>query len=223
MLVDAAGRPHLLVSFGGIQQGLGIPLFEFFHSIAGLNCDKIFIRDFQQAWYHKGIDDKLRDLDAILEALRAHIAAHRYGKVVFLGNSMGGYAAILFGTLLNVDEVIAFAPQTFIDRANRLLRWDRRWSTQIAAVHAHPGSKPTYFDLKRHLKRCGHRTRIRIYYAPPYRLDRIHAERLRHAPHTTLHPMQEGGHAVVRVMRDSGALNELLRSLIGDQHGTEHQ
>jgi esterase/lipase len=35
-----------------------------------------------------------------------------YKNVIFLGTSSGGYAAILFGSLLNVNSVVAFTPQT---------------------------------------------------------------------------------------------------------------
>lgn len=36
-----------------------------------------------------------------------------YKYIYFLGVSAGGYAAILFGSLLNITSVIAFIPQTF--------------------------------------------------------------------------------------------------------------
>ena len=40
---------------------------------------------------------------------------------------MGGYAALLFGNILKVDKVLSFAPQTFIDKTNRLINCDFRW------------------------------------------------------------------------------------------------
>jgi acetyl esterase/lipase len=40
-------------------------------------------------------------------------------RTVTVGSSAGGYAALLFGHLLEVDEVLAFASQTFLDPALR--------------------------------------------------------------------------------------------------------
>lgn len=56
-LEEFNGNKNLLVSFGGIAQGLGMPVFEFFNSISDIPCDKIFLRDFHQAWYQKGVDE----------------------------------------------------------------------------------------------------------------------------------------------------------------------
>ena len=45
-----------------------------------------------------------------------------------LGSSAGGYAALLFGRLLEADEVHAFGPQTFISPSLRLRYSDNWWS-----------------------------------------------------------------------------------------------
>ena len=50
------------MSFGGVNQGLGMPIFEFFNSINDLECDKVFFRDFSQMWYQKGVDEVVNDL-----------------------------------------------------------------------------------------------------------------------------------------------------------------
>ena len=42
-----------------------------------------------------------------------------YKNVIFIGSSSGGYAAILFGSLLNVTSVLAFIPQTILRNTNR--------------------------------------------------------------------------------------------------------
>ena len=46
VLTDFNKHEVLLVSFGGISQGLGMPVFEFFNSISDIACDKIYFRDF---------------------------------------------------------------------------------------------------------------------------------------------------------------------------------
>ncbi len=212
-LVDLRGHKNLLLSFGGIHQGLQMPVFEFFNSISDIDCDKIFLRDFHQAWYQKGVDSELNHIDKLIEHLREQIAINQYDKICFLGNSMGGYAAILFGTLLNVDSVISFAPQTFIDRLNRWRSWDRRWTKELSSVYAFKEKRPEYFDLKNQLSTLdSYKTQINIYYSKNDRLDRYHAERLKSTRNILLHPRPEEGHDIVKQIRNSGELKALLQS-----------
>ena len=214
VLSDIKGRKNLLVTFGGIQQGIGVPVFEFFNSVKDLSCDKIFIRDFNQTWYQQGIDEQLNTTDTIAEYLKEKIQENAYKNICFLGNSMGGYAAILFGLKLNVDYVISFAPQTFYDKKSRLLNWDRRWMTQMRNIHKlqknHSNS-----DLRNILTdTAGSKTRIYVYYSPKHRLDNIHAKRIENYDAVTLKPVIEGGHNIVKTVRDRGEIKLILEEIL---------
>lgn len=99
------GNKILIVCFGGMVSRFGgiIP-FEFLNYLSSvyLNiCDLCFFIDEYQCWYHKGINDIIKN--------------GNYEKVLFMGVSAGGYAAILFGSLCNnINNVISFIPQTII-------------------------------------------------------------------------------------------------------------
>lgn len=205
------GHPHLLIALGGIKQGLGIPPFEFMRSLEDMPCDRLFLRDFNQAWYHMGIDDQRNSLAAVLVSIRELIHQHSYRKVVVLGNSMGGYGALLLGHLLQANTVLAFAPQTFIGPWMRLWHGDQRWKEQLAHVHASRQATPAYFDLKRVLKSGRGATTIHVYYSPSDVLDAVHARRLQGLPGVELHAIADGAHEVVKVLRDSGTLHQLIR------------
>lgn len=212
-LLDFQGNKNLLVSFGGIQQGLGIPVFEFFNSMSDIPCDKIFLRDFNQAWYQKGVDSEIDHIDKIIDYLKDKISKNQYDKICFIGNSMGGYAAILFGSILNVDCVISFAPQTFIDKFNRFINIDRRWRSQLSKVHNFQDNNKEYFDLKEYLSQNqAYETELNIYYSAKHRLDKKHAERLKRIKNVRLHPIREGGHGVVKTVRDNGELKSLIQA-----------
>jgi len=214
ILTDFHGSKNLLVTFGGIQQGIGIPVFEFFNSVKDIDCDKIFIRDFNQTWYQKGVDKDIDTLDKLVNYLQETIAKHDYKRICFMGNSMGGYAAILFGTLLNIDKVIAFAPQTFIGKWDRLFNNDRRWRKQMSRIYAFKGKRPEYFDLQKFLaSRTSAKTPIELYFSPKHRLDNKHALRLKNHERTTLFPINEGGHSVVKVVRDDGTLKRIIQEI----------
>jgi uncharacterized radical SAM superfamily protein len=83
ILVNKNGSKDLLVSFGGVNQGLGVPVFEFFNSINNLKCDKIFFRDFNQLWYQKGVDEVVNDLILLKDFIKNEIIVNKYRKVVF--------------------------------------------------------------------------------------------------------------------------------------------
>ncbi len=213
ILEDFQNRKNLLVSFGGISQGLGIPLFEFFNSISDIDCDKVYLRDFKQAWYQKGVDNQIDSIIKVNEYLGEIIKTKKYEKVCFMGNSMGGYAAILFGTMLNVDKVISFSPQSYINKWNRFRFSDKRWQNQISSIYNYENKKPEYFDLNHYLKKNKpYKTQINIFYSSNHQLDKKHAERLKKRNNITLHSFTDGGHEVVKKLRDSGELKSLIQS-----------
>ena len=148
VLLDLNGKKNLLVTFGGVQQGIGVPVFEFFNSISEIDCDKIFLRDFKQAWYQKGIDSTTNNPQKIVEYLKKTISENNYEKVTFIGNSMGGYAAILFGSILNVDKVVSFAPQSYLDIWNRLRNKEIRWLKKIIKIYFYPKKRKNILILK---------------------------------------------------------------------------
>lgn len=63
-------------------------------------------------WYTKGIEDLTNNIEETIEYLKNITSG--YESVIFIGASMGGYAAILYGSILNVNHVIGFRPQTII-------------------------------------------------------------------------------------------------------------
>lgn len=76
------------------------------------NIDKHFYIDKNQKSYHKGISGISNNIDETVEYLKNIIK--NYTKTIFMGISSGGYAAILFGSLLNATRVLAFIPQTIL-------------------------------------------------------------------------------------------------------------
>ena len=112
------GNTEVIVSFGGMASGmgtLGAP-FEFVRSLKSMkpNSDRYFYVDHEQCHYHNGITGIADSIPNITKHLRKIIS--KYSKVTFIGCSAGGYAAILFGSILKVHKVIAFVPQTILEK-----------------------------------------------------------------------------------------------------------
>jgi predicted esterase YcpF (UPF0227 family) len=108
---------NLIVCFGGLALQMGkIPPFEFLRYLSSIytnNCDLYFFIDRKQCWYHKGIYNVTNNIDETVIYLNNLIK--NYEKIIFMGTSAGGYAAILFGSLCNVTNVISFIPQTILN------------------------------------------------------------------------------------------------------------
>lgn len=208
VLVDPyPGSNHLLISFGGIANRLPIPVFEFMRSLERFEVNRIFIRDFNQCWYTNGIKGITKTPLETIQYLKGLIEKYGKDRCVFIGNSAGGYAALLYGQVLGVSEVHAFSPQTFIDSWHRLMYWDRRWKKEIAQLN--PASSE-YFDLKKTFKANEGTTVLHyLYWDVNHRLDNIHATRLKGSK---IHYMKynSGGHAIIKRLRNTGELDDLL-------------
>jgi hypothetical protein len=83
--------------------------FDFQNLLDTLGVSYVLIRDPELYWYQHGVPG-LGDILAIAEYVKG--LTKRYKRVVTLGVSMGGYAALLFGYLAEVSEVIAISAQT---------------------------------------------------------------------------------------------------------------
>jgi hypothetical protein len=113
------GNRDLIVCFGGMLSQFGkIPPFEFLNFLSRTyddSVDFLFLIDKKQCWYHNGIEDLTNNIDETVIYLNSFIENGNYDKVLFMGISAGGYAAILFGSLCkNIKLVISFIPQTLI-------------------------------------------------------------------------------------------------------------
>jgi hypothetical protein len=82
--------------------------FEWKRNIL-LSANKvIFLRDVTKQWYLEGINANLNTIEKLAAFLTEK--AHNL-KVTCVGSSAGGYAAVLFGCLLNASRVLNFSGQ----------------------------------------------------------------------------------------------------------------
>jgi len=204
------GSTSLYVFFGGIAAGITMPPFEFYNAAQVLSENKIFVRDFRQCWYHAGLPGFSTDIYSTARYLERQIARIAPEEVVFVGNSMGGFAAILFAHLIGTGRAIAFAPQTFISLKLRRYHGDRRWRRKIWKMYFQTIFKAKIFDLKKALLDSARTVPIAIYYSDDHRMDSLHAEHLREVDGVELFCVDGGGHGVVKVLRDNGDLPAIL-------------
>ena len=81
--------------------------FEWYNT--RINARKhIFVRDIFKQWYLEGINAELDSPEKIFEWLKVETEGY---EVVTVGSSAGGYSAVLYGSLLEAQKVIAFNAQ----------------------------------------------------------------------------------------------------------------
>jgi hypothetical protein len=209
----------LLVLFGGIAGGVSMPVFEFFRLTAGFPAKKAFLRDPRRGWYQLGIPgvgDSAADVRAFLGD-----AIERAGveRVVMAGASAGGFAALLFGCWCDVDEAIAFSPQTFIDAENRRLAGDARWAEQIHGLHAAMTGRSPTLDLLNVLPQDPGKTRFQVHVSTDDPLDLFHGHRIAGRGGVEIHEHERGGHRLVKTLRDRGLLQPMLLQALSDTRG----
>lgn len=204
-----SGRKDLYIFFGGISAGIHIPPFEFFRASNILDDHRLFVRDFDQTWYHTGLRGISTDILSTATFLRQEIAELKPRRTVFIGNSMGGFAAMAFSSMLEQGRVIVFSPQTFISPTLRFVHADKRWPDQIRKTYIKSLTKKKIWNLKTCLIKKP-RNRVDIYYGKNDRLDAIHAHHLSGLPDVSIRAIESKDHNIVKLLRDSGQLELII-------------
>jgi len=225
VLVDRVVPGEILVIAFGFVSWQTRPNFDFFGRLkkleqnSGRHINKVLVRDSGNSWYHRKIDGLGAHPDETAEALRALIVAIAPSRVITIGQSMGAYAAVMYGLLLKVDSVIAFGPLSFLDVGQALLYHERRWLAVMRDL-AHNPPPSGYYDLTA-LPR-GDTALHLIFGTKPdqanstesVNLDAMHAHRLAALGNCTLYPYPYSGHPVVQHLIDTKRINALLARLI---------
>ena len=210
--IVAESGPLFLI-FGGMAKRKMMPPFEFQKISRCLDSNRIFFRDPNQCWYHAGLPGIGNSIDGVASFIKTRIQQINPSRVVFMGNSMGGYASILFSAILNLGDVIAFAPQTYLSPTKRFQQGDKRWSRAIFRTYAKSlfRRQAKFFDLRNVLNHSPVNARsIQIYVSSDCRLDASHCTNVADFPEVEIHDANQGGHDVIQRLRESGELRSIL-------------
>lgn len=151
----------------------------------------------QARWNDWYINGETEALEATLSAL-----TERFDRVVGMGFSMGGYAALRFAAALRLDQVIAVSPQYSIAREH--VPFDRRYTASAG------GFDPALGDLSTRGTGTGG-----VILADPFRpMDLRNAELICGAfPGLRIARLAGAGHPASRVIREGGKFGKLQAQL----------
>ncbi len=121
---------RLVVALAGVgRQRNMVPPPEFLGTASGAGANHVlFVSDFSRSWLNGP-----RMAEHIIALIEDYRVEHGIDEVVLLGNSMGGFAALMLAEMMPVDTVIALSPQFSMkpDLVPEETRW-RFWQQQIA-------------------------------------------------------------------------------------------
>jgi hypothetical protein len=119
------GSNTLMVVFQAHETTVfGTTVDEFKGVLSQLNYDVVKLNDINGNYFFNGIDEIYDTMEKVSNKLSEYISG--YTKTIFMGNCAGGHAAVLFGTMLNVDKVIGFNPVSYMDQLTLQLNDDGR-------------------------------------------------------------------------------------------------
>ncbi len=169
------GAETAVLVFSGIDGAFGSVLLDLTHALLfPLGVSTIHLIDVNRLVHLAGNPDLGRDYPETIRAIRRQLDAWAVRRVVTLGASAGGYAAVRYGLDLGADRILAFAPPTTLQRD--VLWEDGRGFTVISRLEQYA---PTMMGpLRPHVAVAGSASRIDLYFGSDMALDRTHAEAL---------------------------------------------
>lgn len=204
---------NLFLAFSGLAQEYAIPQFEFENSLLKADAGSIFLlKDPMRRWYQAGVPGVGRTVHDIVRYLRNKVTRVTPGRFLSIGSSAGGYAAILFGCMLGADMVIAFGPQTFLDKKNRTTYGDGRWESAIRKI-----SDSEYLDLY-NLVRDSPKTKVIIMVGSKEPIDIIHGLYLKGLKNVTLLIEKSSKHNCAKTLKEQGLLSDFIQSVSSTEY-----
>lgn len=106
----------LVIGVTGFGRGFGLRPDDFFQQ-SGLNdASRIVICDHMNRACLAGLPPDFPTFSDLLSFLKEQVRRLSPERLIVTGYSAGGHSALLLGHLLRADEVIAFAPFTYLSR-----------------------------------------------------------------------------------------------------------
>lgn len=199
---------RLFIFFGSMNGQIGtISPFEFLRSTTHIATHKLYVRDFYQSYYHNGLHGYTQNIHETKDLIETLMSEHGIAHLICAGHCAGGYASILFGSLLRADVVHAFSPQTFLSVGQKLLHLDSRFHQYTRKMYASP-FETRYFDLNN--LSPDPKTQFVIHYRASVRHERIHAFHL--AFNNVVRIAYQSKTTPARILRDKGLLIDVLTS-----------
>lgn len=198
---------RLVVAFTGIGHGFGgIQQEEFVGTASGGGENHaVFVTDRRRSWFSRpGMFER------IVQTIQTLARYHGTDDIVTIGNSMGGFGALIFADALRARVAIAFVPQASMDPA---VVHEPRWSAHREQIDA---------ANHRTVSRSEDSTCLRfVIVGAGERRDLRHANLIAKATGAHVFRIAESGHDTAAHLKRLGFLKDLITEMMnGDVRAT---
>ena len=190
----------LMVLFSGRQAGFIEPLhFNMSFVTRKVHANRMYLRDNFGMWYHDGLQGITKNIPETADFLREHIAEEGYKRVVMVGVSSGGYAAILLGLMIGADDIHAFGAPTEV-RVGMREEVEFRIERSLKKIAKRTDIDPDLLDLRRTIEKypLKENATLLLYFDPGFDVDAERAHRLREFDGVKLMECPGTGHQVMK-------------------------
>lgn len=205
---NGSGRATFVL-FSGSSHRLGCSLNTFDLFLQPLPANAVYLRDFGNMFYLRGIES-FGDLESSVTQLKLRLDRMNASPVICVGNSGGGYGALLFGNALSADKVVCFSGRSTLQDLEDDPESRPIFSKVTATIAEQKIPVPDLIEAYR-------RSSIPVHwvFGAENRFDAHHAEAFATAGTATLEPIVGWkGHNVMGVLAAKGRLKAIFQGCL---------
>lgn len=218
LLEQEPGSKSLIVAFTSYGEDDAPPTeHEWRGVLSTVPCHKLFLLDRHQHWYHSGVEGFSRDLAGTASRIRDLSAQLSVRRIMTLGSSMAGYAALRVGGMVQAEHVLALSSWTTISAEWRLDRGVVHRERKVREAQHAAGVDHT--DVVQQFVEGRKPKSIRVVYDPENLHDNLQVRRLFKTSRLEVcfDPRPGAGHLVGFDMARTGEITRMARSWLGSE------
>lgn len=185
--------------------------FDYYSFSRREDIDILLVRDLNNTWYFfpgYNIDDD-KDHEYLLSAI-INISS-QYQRVICVGSSMGGFAAIYFGQKISNCTILSFSPQVNIDIEYLNRHGDMRQRAEISIVNDRIRNKKQLNILNIDNP---HGNKFFVYFGQNDGIDSKFSVEMAQNKIFTVSRLPYVNHGLIHAINASNTLKELMESII---------
>jgi hypothetical protein len=186
-------------------------------TLSDLNLNLLFVMDASDVWWH-GPFPGLNKYGAVglKEFFEEKINKIKPSKIITIGASKGGYGAVLFGSFLNVDLVMAFSPQREVLYDNLGYYHIPERFKKLEEMYPDFKMDTTYMKFENVLSLYGDKTIYNIFYGNRNIEDSKAAKLVQSIKgnSTNLYEIETEDHKVAHIFKKEGTIEKIIRDFL---------
>ena len=165
-------------------------------------------------YYLTGLKNSTTNLKETIDLIKKLSSSKDYKKIVSIGSSAGGFAAILFGQLLNFSKVIAFNPQTVISEEKESIINDIFYTVDICKKLRNLNPSDTLYQKCLNLKNLvPFKTKVDIHVSNLSEVDMNHANYIKHK-NCKLIKYNSSSHLLALQLKEDKKLKDIIEEYL---------